>query len=191
MRKVFLCHSSNDKSYVRIVATKLGRARIVFDEISFTPGTDFRAEILRHLNETDVFVFFASEASLSSLWCKYEIDEAFFSAATSSIKSFLTIIIDANTKYSDLPRWLQRTKAVIQTRPTQATRDVQHILYSLYSPVQQKPFVGRGNSLEEITSIISQLTEEPKRILAISGLEGIGRRSYLARACRDLLGLSL
>ncbi len=46
MRKAFICHSSKDKDYARFVARKLRRANVVFDEMSFEPGQDFRDEIL-------------------------------------------------------------------------------------------------------------------------------------------------
>jgi hypothetical protein len=67
MKKAFLCHSSADKIYVEQVARKLGRARVIYDVISFVVGKDFRSEILRHLDQAAMFVFFASKKSLLRL----------------------------------------------------------------------------------------------------------------------------
>ena len=59
------------------------------------------------------------------------------------IKAHLTIIIDRNVKYADIPKWLQNTKAVIQTRPSQATRDIQHALITILDSSREKPYIGR------------------------------------------------
>ena len=47
MGKAFLCHSSRDKEFVRVTARHLGRAKVVYDEMTFEPGQDFRDQILR------------------------------------------------------------------------------------------------------------------------------------------------
>ena len=60
MKKVFLCHASEDKEYVRIVAKKLTRAKVIFDEISFEVAADFRDQILKGLDDTKIFVFMVS-----------------------------------------------------------------------------------------------------------------------------------
>jgi len=209
MRKVFLCHSSADKGYVAIVAKKLGRARVVFDAISFDPGRDFRDEIQKHLTSTDLFVFFASKASLGSVWCKYEIDEAYFSSAASAIHGYLTIIIDDQTAFSDLPRWMQRTKAMIQTRPSQGTRDIQHALFAVGLQIDArhqalahphykaplKPNQGRGvasgywfNAGGESSAQMS--VNEDGTIVVMTGHPDIGgSRASTANIAAELLGI--
>lgn len=76
MKKVFLCHASEDKEYVRILANKLTRAKVIFDEMSFNAGEDFREEIIRSLDDTAIFVFVASKKSISKMWCHFEINNA-------------------------------------------------------------------------------------------------------------------
>ena len=186
MKKIFLCHSSCDKEYLKIVARKLGRARIIFDKLSFTPGQDFRKAIKEGIGAASFFVFFASSNSLKSLWCKFEIDQALFTKTGRNIDNFLTIIIDRDTRLSDLPRWMQLTKAVIQTRPSQATRDIQHALFLIYPQQIQKPYIGREQLHQELTTNILDLNGVQKRLFVVSGLEGIGRRTYLKHACRDI-----
>ena len=63
MKKVFLCHASEDKEYVRIVAKKLTRAKVIFDEMIFNVAEDFRDEIIRALDDTMIFVFIVSRKS--------------------------------------------------------------------------------------------------------------------------------
>ena len=55
--KAFLCHSSSEKEYVRTIARRLTRARVVFDEMHFLPGEDFRNAIARGLDASRLFVF--------------------------------------------------------------------------------------------------------------------------------------
>ena len=190
MKKAFLCHSSADKKYVQDVARKLGRARVIFDTISFDPGKDFRSEILRHLDQAAMFVFFASKKSLSSEWCKFEIKEAEFRSVSGGIEGQLTLIIDSSVTHDELPRWMKFTKAVFQLRPSQATRDIQGALYSLQPESLKPPFVGRADYIKGFIQAVSMKRPSP-RIFILSGLEGIGRRAYLERACKDNLGLNL
>ena len=186
-----MCHSSQDKDYVRIVANHLGRAKIIFDEVTFNPGEDFRTEILKGLDSADLFIFFASKRSLESLWCKYEINQAELRIMSGTIQKFLVIIIDNTVTYDNLPRWMQSCKAVIQTRPSQATRDIQHALFSIFPPQAAKPFIGRQPQQQEFVESISDIYSLPKKIFIVSGLENIGRRSFLERVTFDNLGLHL
>ena len=124
MRKAFICHSSKDKEYARFVAKKLRRANVIFDEFSFEPGQDFREEILKHLDQSALFVFLASGESIQSTWCKHEIDQAHLKRMDGGISGQLAIIIDPNVSFSDLPKWMRNAKALVQTRPSQAVRCV-------------------------------------------------------------------
>lgn len=191
MEKVFLCHASNDKEYVRIIAKKLGRAKVVFDELTFEPGHDFREDMIKGLDKSILFVFIVSRASINSVWCKYELDEAHLRKISGTIKRQLAIIIEPNITYNDLPPWMQKFKAVIQPRPTQATRDIQRELFAILPPDFHKPFVGRQQLQQEYTTALSATDQNPVKVFVMSGLEGVGRRSYLERISRDVLGLHL
>jgi tetratricopeptide (TPR) repeat protein len=191
MRKAFLCHSSKDKDYVRVVATRLGRAKVVYDAISFEPGEDFREAIAKGLDTSALFVFVVSDHSLKSLWCKYEIDEAHFRKIMGKLEGHLCIIIDQGVSFNDLPHWMQRSRAVLQPRPSQATRDIQHALLSFLAPQSIRPFVGRQTLQKEFVVRFSDLALGTPTQLNVSGLENIGRRTYLERVAHDNLGLNL
>jgi hypothetical protein len=92
VQKVFLCHSSQDKHYVRRIAKRLGRSHVIFDEVSFDPGQDFRQQVIKGLNRSSLFVFIASKASLKSTWCLFEIDDAQQKSIDGTIEGQLTII---------------------------------------------------------------------------------------------------
>ena len=192
MEKAFLCHSSADKAYVDRVAKRLGRAKVVFDVMTFREGHDFRSEIQAGLDQSALFVCFASCASLDSTWCRYELDEAHFRTVRGDIRGQLAIITDSRITYSDLPRWMQRLRAVIHTRAVQAAREIERELFALLpTSLVTKPFVGRQSLQAEFVERIAVGMESSPRVFVLSGLEGIGRRSYLERALRDNLGLTL
>jgi tetratricopeptide (TPR) repeat protein len=188
MRKAFICHSSKDKEYARFVAKKLRRANVVFDEFSFDPGQDFRDEIIKHLDQSALFVFLASQQSIQSTWCKYEIDQAQLKRMDGGISGQLAIIIDPTVSFADLPNWMRNAKALVQTRPSQAVRDIQQSLFSVSLPGASKLFLGRQTLQTEFTDALA--TTAP-HVFIINGLEGIGRRSYLERVSSDSLGLHL
>lgn len=191
MRKAFLCHASKDKGYVDIVAQKLGRAKVVFDAMHFAPGEDFRVAIQSGLDDTRVFVFLVSPDSLASVWCRHEVNEAEFRRLNESIDRCLTIIIDRTVRYADLPQWLQRTKAVIQTRPSQAVRDIQHALFATLPAGETHPFIGRATASSSFARALAAFGRVSPHMLVATGLEGIGRRSFLQRVCFDCLSLNL
>jgi tetratricopeptide (TPR) repeat protein len=191
MRRAFLCHSSQDKEYVRILASKLTRARVIFDELAFEPGQDFRVEISRHLGSSGLFVFVASRKALESAWCRYEIDEAELKAMEGGIQGQLTLIIDEDISYSELPRWLARARVLIQTRPSQAARDIEHTLLAL-SPIEDRqPLVGREDDLRKFRENLSPSRGPVPQVFIVYGLQGVGRRSLLSRASHDNLDLTL
>lgn len=191
MKKAFLCHASKDNEYVRIVCKHLGRAKVIFDDYSFAPGQDFRSEILRGLEKSSLFVYFVSKNSLDSVWCKFELDEAQKKKINGNLESQIAVIIDRDIAYNDLPKWMQTFKTVIQTRPSQASRDIQALLLSILPPELGRPFVGRQEYQQQLGETLSTTSNIIPRIIVLSGLEGIGRRTYIERAAKDLLGLNL
>lgn len=73
MNKAFLSHSSAQKDFVRKVYKLLGASRCVFDECCFDNGKKIIDEILRGLQNTDLFILFVSNESLDSDWVQQEI----------------------------------------------------------------------------------------------------------------------
>jgi hypothetical protein len=101
MARAFLSHSAEDKLYVDIVARRLNRSRVVYDQQNFGPGVDFRDSIRAGLDSAAMFVLFASARSLASTWVKFEIDEAETRHITCKLKSVLVIGIDHKFKVSE------------------------------------------------------------------------------------------
>jgi tetratricopeptide (TPR) repeat protein len=190
MLKAYLAHSSVDKDFVRTVAKRLGRGDIIFDEMSFPPGFDFRDTIRKSLDKSSVFVFFASKTSLESTWVKFEINEADWRLSIQKMSGSLTIIIDDQTKPEDLPKWMQRNLVVRVLYPQLAVHTIKNYLVQLSTPGIQPIFVGRESDLLRISSkLIPEIEEKAPRIIVITGLHGIGRRTFARRALRDYLSM--
>jgi tetratricopeptide (TPR) repeat protein len=187
MRKAFLSHSSEDAEYVTAVAQRLGRPKVQIDRWSFQPGEDFREEIRRALDNSDLFVFFVSESSLRSSWCLFELDEAELRSVRRTLRRSIAILID-DVDLAEVPEWLRRAKVVRHTSPQRSARALEGLL--LGPTGEAHPFIGRsseiGRSLRKLTA-----AEPLPRILLASGLEGVGRRSFLRRLVADGLDLDL
>ena len=57
---------------------------------------------------------------------------------------------------------------------------------------QVLPFVGRENDLQEMSTKLITPPEKPSpRIIVISGLDGVGRRTFARRALKDYLSLDV
>jgi tetratricopeptide (TPR) repeat protein len=188
LRRAFLSHSSDDSEFVRQVASILGPYKTQIDTKSFRPGEDFRTEIARVLDDSDTFVFFASKKSLSSFWCRFEIDEAEMRRVRRTLRKSLVLVIDEEVALEDIPAWLRRGRIVRFMSPALAARKVEGIL--LAPDRDQRPFLGRNEDIQRGVRKLSA-SQPPSRILVATGLDGIGRRTYLDHLVSDALDLEL
>lgn len=192
MLKVYLAHSSADKGYVDKVAKRLGRGRVVYDKMCFEPGVDFRESIRAGLAQSYLFVLFASKRSLESSWVKFEIGEAEWLQITGKPGTAIAIIIDSDVTIEQLPHWMQRCYIASIGSPAHATRIIQTRLLRESGLDQQLPFVGRETDLEEFApKLITPPEKMPPRVIVVSGLDGIGRRTFARRALRDCLSMEI
>jgi len=77
--RVFLSHAKEDGALVGRLAEDLRAAQLEvwFDEWELLPGDSLRRRIFAHgIASCDLFFIYLSEASLSSSWCKHELDAA-------------------------------------------------------------------------------------------------------------------
>jgi tetratricopeptide (TPR) repeat protein len=192
MLKVYLAHSSLDNNYVRIVAKRLGRSTILFDEMSFPPGFDFRETIRNSLEKSTIFIFFASKSSLNSTWVQFEINEADWLLSVKQLAGSLTILIDDETKPEDLPKWMRRNLVLRVPHPQLAVYTIKNFLVQLSISGFQPIFVGRESDSSRISNkLIPDIGNKPPRIIVIAGLPGIGRRTFAQRALRDYLSTDI
>jgi hypothetical protein len=170
------------------VASILGPYKAHIDVRSFAPGEDFRSEIRRTLDDSDVFVFFASKASIQSMWCQFELDEAEMRRIRRTLRRSLVINIDEEVRIEELPDWLRRGKVVRYTGPALAARKIESLL--LAPEADRRPFIGRNEDIQRGVRKIST-GEPPPRVFIASGLDGIGRRTFLDHLVSDALDLEL
>lgn len=189
MRRAFLSHSSDDKDHVRDVAQRLGRIRSHLDEHSFEPGEDFRDAIRGALENSDVFVFFVSERSLASSWCQFELDEAELRTVRRSLGKSVAIFLDQDPDPRDLPTWLSRVRGVPYVSAGHAARTIELLLRKV-QPHLQRPFIGRSDELQRGVRKLAASSPTP-RIIVATGLEGIGKRTYLEKLVHEALSLDM
>ena len=188
--RAFLSHSSKDKEFVAAVATDLGRQHCVFDQYTFHTAEDFRDSIRQGLQDSTLFVLFASHASLESNWVNFELDEAELRHIHRELTTTLVIFISDEVTIEDLPHWLRRTKVAVAYTPKAAAREVQRIMQSIAHSRQKPIYVGRQKERQDAEEKIFTLSGTPSRFIFVTGLTGIGRRSFLTRLSNDLLNLS-
>ncbi len=188
--KAFLSHSSRDKEIVRAVAKELGRQFCVLDEQSFETGEDFKASIERAFDESSIFVLFASQNSLDSLWVKFETEEAWYRKLRNVLTKSIVYLIDSAVEPRMLPEWLQRALFRRQIVAKAIARDIRHHLDELLRERQHVHFIGRSHKVEELEQSLTPIDgSEPPHAVFISGLPGIGRRSLIRRTSPSILNL--
>mgnify|MGYP004468258881 FL=1 len=190
MNKAFLSHSSAQKDFVRKVYKLLGASRCVFDECCFDNGKKIIDEILRGLQNTDLFILFVSNESLDSDWVQQEIVLADMFMQKHGLKQILPILIDPKIKPGlddRIPNWMKQylmkpiqTPEMVKLKILSALRHLDMETNSIYK-AKRNLFVGRYKEKEELEGILNLYVEPHYNAICVSGLEGIGRRTFLRK----------
>lgn len=189
--KAFLSHSSLDKEIVRTIAKELGRQYCIYDEFHFTNGREFKKSIEDGLEESSIFILFASMNSQESLWVQFEIEEAWYKKLYKNLSKALVYIVDEELRIDSLPNWLTRTLIKREKSPKIIARDIRHHLDKLLMERNAPYFVGRSSTTEELEQYLMPLdgSQAPK-VLFITGLPGIGRRTFIKKAMPSIYGFN-
>lgn len=196
MKKVFLSHKSEDKEFVEYIAKNIGKDNCVYDKYTFEEGMPSLTEILNGLDETDLFVLFISDRSLSSKWVKREIKEAYKRLNNKEMEQIYPIIIDASITHEDsrIPEWMKREYNIrpilspkiavskIKARMRELTWKENDELFK-----ERSFFFGRNEEIAKFEKRKADLDKEDlKCIIASSGFKGIGRKSYIEQSLKKL-----
>lgn len=197
MDKIFLSHSSKDKSYVSYIAEHLGKDKCVYDAMCFEAGMKNLDEIFREMGKTSIFVIFISENSLESCWVKKELsiaDER-LNHDPKKILQIFPIIIDPSISHDDprIPDFLKTgfdsynlkviTSNIIAYRKIK-TLQRKHILESdLTLQKAENCFYGRDEEILNFKKTFD--SREGIKVLVASGITGIGRKSYLLQCLKQ------
>lgn len=194
MNKAFLSHSSAQKDFVRKVANSLGPSRCVFDEYCFETGEKILDEILRTLRSSDLFVIFLSNEALDSEWVQREIYNGDALYKSSKIKQIFPILIDRSidpVSDSRIPDWMREYLLKYVSSPIIAFNKITNRLRQLdmeTNPIyraKRNLFVGRHQEKEELENTFNMNIDSYYKCIFVSGVEGIGRRTFLERSLKD------
>lgn len=177
MYKAFLSHSSLDKPVVRKIKEKIQRIWTYFDEDCFEPGEDFRSAIVERLSNTNLFVLFVSKSSLDSAWVKFEIDEAYWQTIKRNNISVLVLTLE-DVSLSAIPAWMQKAKFEAVHSPKQAAQIIRNMLFDSVS-MSGGVYIGREADILKFNNDLIQYKDKVPNVFAITGLNGIGRRTFI------------
>ncbi|BDD08533.1 hypothetical protein FUAX_09650 [Fulvitalea axinellae] len=193
MSRAFLSHSSKQKNLVRNIANNLGKGQCVFDEFEFESGMPILGEILKGLKSTELFVLFISDDSLNSEWVQQEISEAKNILDNGYQKSIYPILIDRSLNVGDdkrIPSWLKKYLLKAITDHFLITKKIKQRLRELsleHNPsfkAKESLFVGRNEMLDQLESKIYSIGDFKPHSIIVSGMVGIGRRTFLKNALK-------
>ncbi|MBU1087162.1 MAG: toll/interleukin-1 receptor domain-containing protein [Candidatus Omnitrophica bacterium] len=188
MPKAFLSHSSKDKGFVEFVAKQLHQINCIYDKETFEEGMKTFEEIEKGLGQSDVFVVFLSESSLTSGWVKAEMDKAYVAQGEGVLKRIYPIIIDSSVLHSDerIPLWM-RTEYNLQYvgRPTVAARRItqrlREVSWEFHPRLKEREniFVGRNNLINLFEERVDDVDALIPVCFIAGGFKKIGRSSLL------------
>ena len=194
--RAFLSHASSDKEgYVRIVAAHLTDENVVFDEISFEAGEQTLDEIVRGLDDSDLFALFISDKALDSPWVQKEVTAAELRFASGALKAIYPIIIDRKITHEDprIPKWLKDNFNLrLLPRPVIAARRIHQKLRQLswskhpQLKARQNVFIGRNLPIEAFERRFDDFTKTKPVLSVVGGAPSIGRRTLIKNALRKL-----
>lgn len=194
MNRAFLSHSSAQKDFVRAVAKELTPSRCSFDEYCFETGEKILDEIIRKLNNTDLFVLFISNEALESDWVKREILNADYLISSNRIKQIYPILIDSTVNPvtdNRIPGWIKEYLLKVISSPIKAFHKITSRLRQLdmeTNPIYQAKrnlFVGRHQEKEELENTLNLSIDPYYKCIFVSGIEGVGRRTFLERSLKE------
>jgi tetratricopeptide (TPR) repeat protein len=184
--KAFLSHSWSDAEFVRAVGDELGRQFTWLDVHAFETGDEFIAGMEEGVRDSSVFVLFASRKALQSINVGYEIAEAKRALISKVLDRTMVFIIDPGVSHRDLPTWLQRANVALANAPKVTARAIRTALDETARNRQRSLFIGRSRERRQIEEKLFPADgATPPRVLVLSGLPGIGRRSLLERVATD------
>ncbi|MDR0941323.1 MAG: TIR domain-containing protein [Bacteroidales bacterium] len=191
MNKAFLSHSSKQKDLVIQIAKNLGKAQCVYDDFEFESGMPIFDEIKRGIENSDVFVLFISDDSLTSDWVKKEITEVKNLIDNGMDKQFYPILIDNSIDVSSdnrIPDWIKKyllkpltNHYIITQKIKQRLREISIEKNPIFK-AKESLFIGRQDAFDSFESKIYSIDDIKPKSIIVSGIEGIGRRTFLTKA---------
>jgi len=182
--KVFLSHSSANKTYVSGIFDYLTAARAHYDSVTFESFQRSFDAIYGALNDSDIFCFFASPESLNSPWVKEEIKLACDPASVG--KRLERVVVLLGVQHGELPPELRQCTSISYTDPNLVARKLESLLVEMQPiPTLKRLFVGREDDLKVLSSGMAPVNSRATEFIFLAGLPGVGRKSAILRAIQD------
>lgn len=187
--KAFLSHSSQDKAFVTQVFNHLGAAQANLDSETFEKAR-FNIEATEAaLADSALFVQFLSDDSLDSAYVSHETLMALEKLSAGKLRRIMLICID-DVSFDRIDQRLRDINIVMQISSVGAcVRRIQAELLdmSINSAHSQEIFVGREVESKNLRKALTRASNESPAIIALSGIDGVGRRTLARRVFRELL----
>lgn len=191
MNRAFLSHSSKQKDLVKRIASNLGKSICIYDDYEFETGLPIIDEIIKGLDNTNLFVLFISNEALDSKWVKEEISIA--ESKFKNNKRFYPILIDSSINISTdirIPDWLKNyllkpfnDPFIITKKIRQKLREISLEENPIYK-AKEELFIGRNEEFDLFESKLYSLDKIKLSSVIISGFQGVGRRTFLNNALK-------
>lgn len=181
--KAFLSHTKRDGHFVRQVFERLGPASAEFDEVSFEKAVLNVEAISSALQRCDLFVLFASSASLASNFVSAESKLAIERWAAGHLRRIYIVCLDDDS-FSAIPDFLKQMNMVRrQPDPIACYRSISNMLQMLDRDYHgsRSIFVGRGEEQGALMTALATPSDVLPLGISISGLYGIGRRTLVRK----------
>lgn len=192
MKRIFLSHSSSDKEgYVRVVAHRIGKETIGYDEWTFEEGERTSNEIKEAIEGSAIFALFISARALESKWVLDEISLAKKQLDAAQLRKIYPVIVEKGLTHDDprIPKWLREEYNLkFISRPSVAARRLISKLRELQWTdhpeilAREQIFVGRNELLSEFERRFDDIDLKKPFCIIASGLNRIGRSRFLHHA---------
>lgn len=135
--RVFLCHASADKEFVRSLAGRLIDAgcRVWFDDWEIRVGDNIVEKINDGLHESDYLAVILSRASLASEWVKREWTSMFMRGAADRSVKVLPVLLEA----VEVPAILRPLKTADFSRPEREDDALHELLRAIEQVAEGGP----------------------------------------------------
>lgn len=180
---VFLSLSGQDRAFVTRVQEFLPDGLANFYPRSFTNGENLISAMEERVQESTIFALFASKQSLASHWVQFEIGRARIAKILNPKLRLLTIVIDPDLNYDQLPEWMREFwVGKIGHGPREIARYIRRALIAgSFSDLPGARIYGRGTLIDKAQAQIAEAilrTEQSPNVFVLGGNRGIGRRTF-------------
>jgi hypothetical protein len=188
---IFLSLSFVDLKFVQAVHSRLPRGVARYFEQSFGRGDDLIEAMEKSLDASEVFVLFASRASLASYAVNFEIEEARRRKVFGKVKKVLVFPIESGLTFAELPGWMQQSW--VPSAGENPADIARYLTTLLLEPdrgmsVAAPNVVGRGATVDlarRLAALHLQKHRISPSVFVFPGITGIGRRTFAAYYLRN------